>query len=83
MVKSFDLEKIEDEYCIAMEVMDGRDLCRVLRGMNGRDRLMPSECAAWVASEILNGLDYAHRKKDESGRPMEIVTATSRRRTSW
>ena len=34
--------------------------------------------AAYIASKVCEGLDYAHRKKDARGRPMEIVHRESK-----
>jgi serine/threonine protein kinase len=34
---------------------------------------MPAPMAAWIASRICEGLDYAHRKKDSSGVPLDII----------
>ena len=39
----FDLDKIEDHYFIAMELVEGRDLYRVLRRMSEREEQLPVE----------------------------------------
>ena len=34
---------------------------------------LPIPVCAYIMAEMLNGLDYAHRKRDASGRPLNIV----------
>lgn len=69
----FDLGKVEDHYFIAMEFIDGRDLYRTMKRMKDRRVQFPIDGAAWVAAESAAGLDYAHRKKDARGRPLNII----------
>ncbi len=69
----FDLGKVDDHYFIAMEYIDGRDLYRVMKRLKDRVHAFPIEAAAHVAMEAAAGLDYAHRKKDARGRPMNII----------
>jgi serine/threonine-protein kinase len=73
IVQTFDLGKIEDQYYIAMELIDGVDLYKLLRTSSEKDLEFPFEVAAFIAEEAAQGLDYAHRKRDERGRPLEIV----------
>jgi len=69
----FDLGKVEDHYFIAMEFIDGRDLYRTMKRLKDRRVPFPIDGAAWVAAECAAGLDYAHRKKDSRGRPLNII----------
>jgi serine/threonine protein kinase len=69
----FDLGKVEDHYFIAMEFIDGRDLYRTMKRLKDRRLQFPIDGAAWVAAECAAGLDYAHRKKDSRGRPLNII----------
>jgi serine/threonine protein kinase len=69
----FDLGKVGDTYYIAMELVDGVDLFKVLRKASEQDRHMPVEMAAFVGKEVCAGLDYAHHKRDSAGRSMGIV----------
>src|SRR5262249_36847048 len=49
------------------------DLFKVLRKASEKDLAMPIETACYIAKEVCAGLDYAHHKRDASGRSMGIV----------
>ncbi|HVR72407.1 MAG TPA: protein kinase [Vicinamibacteria bacterium] len=73
IVQIFDLGKIEKSYYIAMEYVHGRDLRSILRRARERDVRMPLDLALLVVSKVSSALEFAHRKKDERGRAMQIV----------
>ncbi len=73
IVQTFDLGFIENQYYIAMELIDGIDLYKLLRRSSEKDIDFPFEMASFIAEEAAQGLDYAHRKRDDRGRPLEIV----------
>ena len=73
IVQIFDLGRIESSYYIAMEYVHGRDLRTILRRAKERGLRMPLDLALRIASLVSSALEYAHRKKDDRGRPMEIV----------
>ena len=73
IVQIFDLGRIDTSYYIAMEYVHGRDLRTILRRAKDRGLRMPLDLALRIASLVCSALEYAHRKKDERGRPMEIV----------
>jgi serine/threonine protein kinase len=73
IVQIFDLGRIETSYYIAMEYVHGRDLRTILRRAKERGLRMPLDLALRIASLVSSALEYAHRKKDDRGRPMEIV----------
>jgi len=69
----FDLGRHDDLVYIAMELIEGRDLYRLLKRLAEQGRMMPVEASAFVAMEMLSALDYAHRKIDKDGVPLDIV----------
>jgi serine/threonine protein kinase len=69
----FDLGRIEKSYYIAMEYVHGRDLRTIMRRAREKGLRMPLDLSLRVVSQVCAALEYAHRKKDERGRPMEIV----------
>ncbi len=69
----FDLGRIEKSYYIAMEYVHGRDLRTIMKRAREKGLRMPLDLSLRVASQVCAALEYAHRKKDERGRPMEIV----------
>ena len=73
IVQTFDLGQIDHQYYIAMELIDGGDLYKVLRRASDRNFPFPFEVATFITEEVCAGLDYAHRKADPEGHPLEIV----------
>ncbi len=73
IVQIFDLGRIETSYYIAMEYIHGRDLRTIMRRAKDRGLRMPLDLALRIASLVSSALEYAHRKKDDRGRAMEIV----------
>ena len=73
IVQTFDLGRVEEQYYIAMELIDGIDLYKLLRRASEHDIDFPFEVAAFITAEVCGGLDYAHRKRDARGRPLQIV----------
>jgi len=73
IVQIFDLGRIETSYYIAMEYIHGRDLRTLMRRAKDRGLRMPLDLALRIATLVSSALEYAHRKKDERGRAMEIV----------
>jgi serine/threonine protein kinase len=73
IVQIFDLGKLERSYYIAMEYVHGRDLRTIEKRGQDKGLRMPLDLGLRVVSQVCAALEYAHRKKDERGRPMEIV----------
>lgn len=69
----FDLGKIENSYYIAMEYVHGKDLRAVLKAARQKNKTVPVEIAVLITSKICSALDYAHRKRDASGQPLNLV----------
>lgn len=70
IVQAFDVGRVGERWFIAMELVDGVDLGTILRS---RGKPLELAHALTIAVEALKGLDYAHRRRDESGRPLGIV----------
>ncbi len=73
IAQTFDLGRVGDTYYITMEYVDGADLYKLLRRASERGVPTPVNVAAYVGKEMATGLDYAHRKRDMSGRALRIV----------
>ncbi|HYO67282.1 MAG TPA: protein kinase, partial [Archangium sp.] len=70
----FDFGEIDGQYFLAMEFVHGQTLSKLLRraqkaGLPG----LPMPLALFVATQICDGLDYAHRHIGEDGLPMGLV----------
>jgi serine/threonine protein kinase len=73
IAQAFDLGRVDQVYYITMEYVDGADLYKILRRAAERGISMPVDVAAFIAKEMANGLDYAHRRRDLSGQALGIV----------
>ena len=73
IVQIYDLGKIAHSYYIAMEYVHGRDLRSIEKRELEKGLRMPLDLGLHVVSQLCAALEYAHRKRDERGRPMEIV----------
>ncbi|HEX4462981.1 MAG TPA: protein kinase, partial [Polyangia bacterium] len=73
IVQTFDLGRVDEQYYIAMELIDGVDLYKLLRRASELGIDFPFEVAAFIGAELCSGLDYAHKKRDARGRPLQIV----------
>jgi serine/threonine protein kinase len=73
IVQISDLGKLEKSYYIAMEYVHGRDLRSILRRAKDRGLRLPLDLTVFIVSRVCSALEFAHRKKDERGRPMLIV----------
>ncbi|MBI1945719.1 MAG: cyclic nucleotide-binding domain-containing protein [Deltaproteobacteria bacterium] len=73
IVRLFDFGQVDGAYYMALEYVDGVDLVDVLRARKARGEAVPPAAAAYVAREVLRGLEHAHALRDHRGRPMGIV----------
>jgi serine/threonine protein kinase len=73
IVQIYDLGRIEASYYIAMEYVHGHDLRSIIKRARNKGLRMPLDLSLRVVSQVCSALEYAHRKKDEGGQPMEIV----------
>ncbi|QQR91557.1 MAG: serine/threonine protein kinase [Myxococcales bacterium] len=69
----FELGKVGESYYIAMEHIWGKDLLQIINRFRRMRRYMPPVMAAWIASKLCEALDYAHRKTDTNGNPLNII----------
>lgn len=73
IVQIYELGCFENSYYIAMEYVPGRDLRQLLDRYRKAKALMPLAQAAYITAKICDGLDYAHRKTDATGKPLNII----------
>jgi serine/threonine-protein kinase len=73
IVPVFDFGYVDGHYFLAMEYVEGEDLASLCGRAQVVDMDWPTELAFFVTMEILEGLAYAHHKRDDSGRPLELV----------
>jgi len=73
LAQTFDLGKVDDTSYIAMEYVAGKDLRAMFERLKRRGDRMPLTLAAWTVGRACEGLDYAHRRRDTSGRDLQVV----------
>ncbi len=69
----FELGRVGDSHFIAMEYVWGKDLLQIQNRNRKLRTTMKPVMAAWVGAKMCEGLDYAHRKKDAAGKPLNII----------
>ncbi len=60
LVQVFDAGKVDGEYYLAMELVEGKDLRAVWNRCAQLHRRIPVDIAVFVVREVLRGLDYVH-----------------------
>lgn len=69
----FDLVLDERGVFLVLEYVDGMDLRNLCKKLRDQDRDLDPAIVLYVAREAARGLDFAHRLKDEDGRPIHVV----------
>lgn len=69
----YDLGKQDDQYYIAMEYVSGVDLRSMWDRARNRNRLLPIAMSCHIMQKACEGLDAAHRKKDQEGNDISLV----------
>ena len=73
IIHIYDLGKIANDYFIAMEYVEGRDL-RTIGNLARQKRLpIPVGLSLLIAHHLAGALDHAHRKRDFEGRALGLV----------
>ncbi|OGQ22195.1 MAG: serine/threonine protein kinase [Deltaproteobacteria bacterium RBG_16_71_12] len=73
IVQIYDLGRIADSYFIAMEYISGRDMSRIMPKADKQGIPFPMIYALRIASNVCEGLYYAHTKTDAYGNPLHVV----------
>jgi serine/threonine-protein kinase len=73
VVQIYDLGAQDDSYFIAMEYIHGEDVRRVWKRAEELGTPIPVPLICRVIIEACAGLDYAHKRADQQGRPLNIV----------
>jgi eukaryotic-like serine/threonine-protein kinase len=73
IVQILDMGRMEGVPYLALEYVSGKDLRTVLRQLEESGDRLPHGLTAYIGSEVCRALDYAHRKTDDDGQPLNIV----------
>jgi serine/threonine-protein kinase len=70
----YDFGRLDDEYFLAMEFVDGQPLHRIIkRALRSGLSFIPVPLATFIGIEMCRGLHYAHTRLNQSGKPLGIV----------
>ena len=69
----FEVGRVGDEYFLALEYVEGRDLRRTLGLLGQRKSRLPVDLALFIGRELANGLAYAHRRTSNDGASLNLV----------
>ena len=73
IVQVLDLGEADGRYFLALELVDGWTLDRVLRRSKAAGVPAPPALALYITAEVCRALAFAHGKKRGDGRPLGIV----------
>ena len=73
IVRTSEIDRVEQHHYIAMEYIAGRDLTQVLRRCQETNQRIPVPHACFIAARMCEGLHFAHTLMDAEGRPLNIV----------
>ena len=73
IAKVYEFAHADEEYFIAMEYVDGKDVRALLERHRAAKLPIPPEHVAWIAMEVGHALNAAHTQRDSHGRSLHIV----------
>ncbi len=70
----FDFGEIDGEYYLAMELVPGYPLSKVMKQARAMGiPVLPAPFACFIGLELSKGLHYAHTRRDEKNRLLELI----------
>ncbi len=73
IVRTVEIDRVDQHHFIAMEYIGGKDLTQVLRRCQETNQRIPVPHACFIAARMCEGLQFAHTLADQEGRPLNIV----------
>ena len=76
VVQIFDLGQggvTGQDWFLAMEFLDGRDMLLVGRACRGHNKAVPFDVTARIIADACHGLEHAHQLAGSDGRPLNLV----------
>jgi len=73
IVQIYDFHKFQEQYFIALEFVEGRDLKTLMGRCKERNYSIPTPLALFIAHQICHGLEYAHTRTDDEGDNLGLV----------
>ena len=69
----FEVGRVDDEYFLSLEYVEGRDLRRSLAALDAIRENWPVDLALYIGRDLAAGLAYAHRRTDDHGKSLRLV----------
>jgi serine/threonine protein kinase len=69
----YECGKIDGNYFISMELVNGVSLKEMMQAFARTGTPLSPEQAIFMVLQLLTGLDYAHKKTDGAGTPLQVV----------
>ncbi len=73
IVQTYDLGRVGVAYYMAMELLDGHDLNRIVKALRAQERRVPVPVAVRIIADALAGLGYAHSRRGPDDEPLGLV----------
>jgi serine/threonine protein kinase len=73
IVSIHEFDQVDGQYYLAMELIHGRDLQRVMARANKLGRTLPPELAVHMVGEVCKALWYAYNARDPYGNALQII----------
>jgi TonB family protein len=73
IIHIYDLGRLGEDYYIAMEYVDGKNLRQILTAGRRTGQPIPEEIALYITARLADALDYAHRSKDFNDADLGLV----------
>lgn len=73
IVQIYQLGKEKDIFYIVMEYINGKSLHDFIVKHRELKKKIPIDLVAFITSRLCRALEYAHKRKDKNGKPMDIV----------
>ena len=64
---------IDPEPYLVLEYIEGVSLSQLMQRLLAKNEKLEVAAALFIAAEVANGLDHAHRKRGDDGKPLGIV----------
>jgi tRNA A-37 threonylcarbamoyl transferase component Bud32 len=69
----FECGTIDGNYFIALELVNGVSLKDMMTSFARANAVLSPEQSIYIVLQLLQGLDYAHKRTDAAGKPLKIV----------
>lgn len=69
----YEVGRVDGEYFLAIEFIDGRDVRRILRRCRETGTRLPVDLCLFIARDLAAGLAYAHRRQVAKGQALMLV----------